>query len=317
MTHFASALFRMPASNSCTRAIAAVLMWGIPPAGIRAQPVIDPPAITVTGGGPTTYVLISGIVGSIAGFRRLEAELTALGHRVVVVDPYALSLDSTDVSFAALARRVDRELARLGIDSARAVGHAHGGGVALRLAAQVPTRVTALYLLDVGALPQNRTEVFSGAMRFVPFITRLPGGRRFVRSRLINGIRDNAGRQEWFDVATQRAYADPMLDRIGRVVSMAGRLASAREPEPLDNVVARLRCPVTMIVGAIPRASGPDSVEFAALAPLGGMLRVEWLAGVGHFPHEEAPAEVARIIARAPVALRDYRIAASTLSSAA
>ena len=31
-----------------------------------------------------------------------------------------------------------------------------------------------------------------------------------------------------------------------------------------------------------------------ALEPLGSLLRVEHMAGVGHFPHEEAPAELAR-----------------------
>jgi pimeloyl-ACP methyl ester carboxylesterase len=275
------------------------------PARVGAQTPGDPPAIVVSAGGPTTFVLLSGIVGGVAGFRRLQGELTAQGHRVIVIDPYALSLDSADVTFAALARRVDRELARLGVDSARVMGHAHGGGVALRLAAHAPSRVTDLYLLDVGALPQNRTKVFSGALRFVPFITRLPGGRRFVRSKLIGGIRENAGRLEWLDSTTQRAYADPLLDRIGRVVNMAGRLASAREPEPLSDVVARVRAPVTIIAGAVPHPSGPDSAEFTALAPLGMRLHIERLIGVGHFPHEEAPAEVARLAA--PLSPRSCR----------
>ena len=263
-----------------------------------AQSAADPPAVTVAGsGGAPTYVLVSGLMGGVAGYRRLQGELLARGARVVVVDPYALSLDSAAVTFADLARRVDDALVRLGVDSAHVVGHAHGGGVALRLAALDPARVAALTLLDVGALPQNRTKVFSGAIRLVPLIARMPGGRRFVRAQILRGVRQNAARDGWLDTATQRAYTEPVLHRIGRVVAMAGRLAETREPETLAQVVARVRAPVTIVLGEVPHPSGPDSAEFAALAPLGPRLRIVRLAGVGHFPHEEAPADVARYLA--------------------
>jgi pimeloyl-ACP methyl ester carboxylesterase len=261
-----------------------------------AQPAGKPSMVSIAGTGRPTYVLLSGLLGGTGGFRRLQAELLSHGCRVVAIDAYALSLDSTDVAFAALARRVNAELHRLGADSVLVVGHAHGGGVALRLAALAPERVSALYLLDVGALPESRTKVFSSALRLVPLLTRLPGGRGFVRSRLMRGIRRNAGRQEWLDTVTQRTYTEPVLDRIGEVVAMARRLATAREPEPLDRVVARVRAPVTLILGEVPHPSGPDSAELTALESLGERVRIERLAGVGHFPHEEAPAEVARIL---------------------
>lgn len=251
-----------------------------------APPVVDR--------GPATYVLLTGLVGGVAGFQRLQTQLTERGYRVVVVDPYRLSIDSADVSFAALARRVDAVLERAGIDSAHVVGHAHGAGVALRLAANHSRRVTSLCLLDAGALATNRTRVFSASLRFVPFITRLPGGRGFVRRRFVSGLRENAGRDEWLDEPTQRAYTEPLLDHISAVVDMAGRLAEAREPEPVSAVVARVRVPVLVLLGAAPHPAAPDSTELATLAPLGSRLTVERLPGVGHFPHEEAPAEVAR-----------------------
>ena len=261
---------------------------------LAAQPASrDAGAVTVAGRGATTYVLISGIVGSVAGYDRLQARLLEHGHRVVVIDPYRLSMDSADVTFAALARRVDAVLERYGVDSARVVGHAHGGGVALRLAASAPRRVSALYLLEVGALPENRTKVFSASLRLAPLIASLPGGRGFVRRRFVAGLRENAGREEWLDAATQRAYTEPFLDQLRRVVSMAGRLARAREPEPVSAVVARIRVSVLVILGTAPHPSAPDAEEIDALAPLGPLLRVERLPGIGHFPHEEAPAEVA------------------------
>ena len=291
-------------SSGRTRAAGGALLCALALAQApSAQASTDPPAVTVAGhGGAPTYVLVSGMMGGVAGYRRLEGELLARGARVVVVDPYALSLDSAAVTFADLARRVDQALVRLGVDSAHVVGHAHGGGVALRLAALDPARVAALTLLDVGALPQNRTKVFSGAIRLVPLIARMPGGRRFVRAQILRGVRQNAGRHGWLDTATQRAYTEPVLRRIGRVVAMAGRLAETRESERLEQVVARVRAPVTVILGEVPHPSGPDSAEFAVLAPLGARLRIVRLAGVGHFPHEEAPADVARYLATAPAA---------------
>lgn len=251
-------------------------------------------AVTVAGRGPDTYVLLSGLVGGVAGFRRLEGLLLAQGHRVIAIDPYHLSIDSADVSFAALARRVDAVLASHGVESARVVGHAHGAGVALRLAAHAPHRVAALYFLDVGALPANETKVFAGALRLAPIIARMPGGRGFLRARYLRGIRQNVARQEWLDAATQRAYTDPVLSDIDRVVALAFRISRSREPEALPTLVARIRVPVIVLLGAVPHPSGPDQQELTALAPLGGLLRIDSLAGVGHFPHEEASAEVAR-----------------------
>ena len=263
---------------------------------LLAQDIAHPPAVVVLGEGPQCFVLVSGMVGGVAGFRRLEALLVARGNRVIVVDPYALSLDSADVSFAALARRVDAVLARYHVTNARVVGHGQGAGVALRLAAAAPERVAALYLLDSGGLAVNRGPTLSASLRLVPLVTRLPWGRTLLRDRFLAGIRRNAARQEWLDLETQRAYTEPLLASIDQVVAMAFRLGRAEEPEPLASVVARVRIPVTVILGAAPHEADAGPEELTALAPLGSHLRMERLARVGHFPHEEAPNELLPLI---------------------
>jgi pimeloyl-ACP methyl ester carboxylesterase len=174
------------------------------------------------------------------------------------------------------------------------VGHAHGGGVALRLAATAPECVAAVYLPDVGAQANNRGPVLGSTLRLVPLITRVPGGRRFVRSRFVAGPRRNSARHDWLDAPTQRNYTEPTLDAIGRVVAMAVRLGRSEEPEPLPAVIARVRVPVVLLLGGVASAAGPSAEELAALAPLGPRLRVERLPGVAHFLHEEAPGEVLR-----------------------
>lgn len=252
----------------------------------------QPVAVVVAGDGTETIVLISGVLGGVARFRPLAALLVADGQRVITIDPYLLSIDSADVSLAALARRVGAELAARGVVSARVVGHGHGGGVALRLAASADGRVSELYLLDVGAQATQRTPVFSSSLRLVPFLTRLPYGRTFVRNRFIAGLRENSGTSTWLDARAEADYADAVLDDIDRVIKLANRLAVASEPEALSAVVARVTVPVTVILGAVKRPASPGAEEIAALDSIRDHVRTQIIAGVSHFPHEEAPSQV-------------------------
>ena len=252
----------------------------------------DSSVVAVRGSGPTTFVLISGMIGGVSGFRRL-ASLLESENRVVTIDPYRLAADSADVTFAALARYVDTVLGELGVDSARVVGHAHGTGVALRLAANSPARVSALYLLDGGAVDENRTALFASSLKWASFITKLPGGRGYVRGRFIKGIKQNAGRHDWLDSTTVREYTEPVLSQLSKAISLAKRLDHAREPESNVAVVERVGVPVTVLLGDVPHPAEPDSSEITALASLGYLVRVERIPGVGHFPHEEVPADVA------------------------
>jgi pimeloyl-ACP methyl ester carboxylesterase len=285
---------------SVAGALAIYAVVAIAPSPLPAQSTVAVPAVVVSGNGPETYVLVSGMIGGVAGFRQLAALLVESGYRVVVIDPYLLSLDSTDVTFAALARRVDDVLNAEHVTSAHVVAHSHGAGVMLRVAALSPRRVASLYFLDAGALAENHGPMLSSAMRLVPIITRLPGGRKFVRGRFVSELHRSAGRQEWLDADAERRYTEPVLDCIDRVVAMAGRLASAQEPESLAAVVARVHVPVTVLLGDAPHTAGAGTDEMEALAPLGAMLRIEHLAGIGHFPHEEAPNEVLRYLLSSP-----------------
>ena len=271
------------------------LIWvlGATGAPTAAQPSHQPPAVTVAGQGPETYVLISGLVGGVAGFRRLEERLLAREFRVIVIDPYQLSIDSADVSFAAMARRVDATLAAYGVEGARVVGHGVGAGVALRLAANQPHRVSALYFLEAGALARNYTGELSVALRLVPLIARMPFGRDFIRGRYLGELRRNSFTTQWLDSATRRDYIEPVIAEIDRVIALGIRLSRAREPESLPTIVARIHVPVTVVIGAFPHPSGASHAELEGLVPLGGLVRIVRIRDAGHFVHEEAPDAVA------------------------
>ncbi len=279
----------------------AALSGVIAPVAVRAQ---SPDSLWISvreGTSPNvgTFVLLSGVLGGLAGYRPIERGLLARGYRVIVIDPYLMSIDSTDVSFDALARRVDAQLVARGVTTARVVGHAHGGGVALRLAANAPGRVSELFLLNVGALSGNKSPVFSSSMRLATIVTHMPGGKSFVRRKIAAGIRENSGRADWLDDATLHAYIDGPLDNIGRVVRMAARLGKSQEPEPLSDVVARIHIPVTMLLGALKCPASPGAEEIAALKVLGALVRTVRIEGTCHFPHEEAPETVLRYLTAA------------------
>lgn len=236
-----------------------------------------------------TYVLISGVLGGLGGYRGIERRLLTLGHRVVIIDPYLMSIDSIDVSFDALARRVNAQLDVRRVNAARVVGHAHGGGVALRLTANWPAKVSELFLLNVGALAANRSPVFSSSMRLATLVAHVPGGKSLARRKIIAGIRENSGRSEWLDDAAAHAYTDTPVAHMSGVVRMAMRLGKSEEPEPVANVVVRIKVPVTMLLGALTCPASPGPQEIAALESLGTIVRVARIGGTCHFPHEEAP----------------------------
>lgn len=263
---------------------------------LLGQQQLSARGVMMAGSGRETFVLLSGMVGGVGGFRQLAALLVTHGYRVIVIDPYFLSVDSADVTFAAMARRVDAALGARGVRAAHIIAHAHGAGVALRLAATWPQRVADLSFLDAGALAVNRGPTLSMALRLAPVIAHLPGGSDLIRHEFVRGVLENTGRREWFDAAQQRVYTQPILSCIGCVVAMAQRLSRSREPEPLSAVVSRVHVRVLVLLGDVPHPAGAGPEELSALEPLGLLVRVEHLTTVGHFPHEEAPNEVLRYL---------------------
>ncbi len=251
-----------------------------------------------------TYVMVSGVIGGLAGYRGIERRLLQLGHRVVIVDPYLMSMDSADVSFDAMARRVNAQLALRGVMASRVVGHAHGGGVALRLASNAPDRVSEVFLLGVGALAGNRSPVFSSSMRLIALVAHVPGAKRLLRRRIVAGIRENTGSSDWLDDAAARAYADMPLAHLSGVVGMGLRLGMSEEPEPLALVVSRIKVPVTLLLGALTCPASPGADEMTALKPLGTQVRVVKIERTCHFPHEEAPEAVMTYLTHAEAGAR-------------
>lgn len=263
--------------------------------GARAE-TLNPAFLRDAGAGDNTFVLLTGMVGGVSAFSKLEAQLVARRYRVVVIDTYTLSLDSSDVTFTAMARRVDAIMNALRIGHANVVGHSHGAGVALRLAAYYPKRVSHLYFLNAGALESNNTPAIAKSLRIARIITHFPGGRRFVESRIADGVRENSVHVDWFDYNAQLRYTRPLIDQLSKVAAMTARFALAKEPESLTMVLARVHVPVTLILAGVATSGGAGVEELDAIRPLGDLLSAKVVDGVGHFMHEEAPADIVRAL---------------------
>lgn len=255
------------------------------------------------GEGPTV-VLLSGLLGGISRLEPLADRLVSRGFRVVAVDPYRLCADSPDVSFDGLARGVAGALRRESVHSAIVVAHGHAAGIAVRLAAGSEQQVTSLILLDAGLVVGTRSAGVERALRIAAIAVRIPGGKSFIRDRLVSGIRANSGDSRWLSDSVADVYVTPMLRDIEAVSRMAARLGDAREPEPVTSMLARVHAEVLVLLGASPHPSSATAAELALLERIPG-TRIRELRGVGHFVHEEAPDAVVHEV----LAARERRIA--------
>jgi pimeloyl-ACP methyl ester carboxylesterase len=252
-------------------------------------------------------VLINGLLGGTSRLAPLADQLVQQGFRVVLVDPYRLAANAEDVSFHGMAQVVARSLRQAGVESAIVIAHAHGSGVALRLAAHSRELVADVVLLDAGVLEHTRSTGVTRSLQIASIIARLPGGQSLIRARLTAGIQANSGDHLWLNADVARAYADPFLTELPAVHRMAMRLAEANEPESVERLLPRVTVPVTVLLGAAPHGFSATRDELALVQRLPEQ-RTRWLANVGHFIHEEAPREVVSEVvflnARRRVALR-------------
>lgn len=281
----------MPAAQALTALLAtSIALTDISGPHELVSAPLERSAVVVRGTGPTV-VLMSGLLGGTARLAPMANRLVAEGFRVVAIDAYRLALGTADVSFDGMARTVAAVLERESVDAAVVVAHAHGAGIALRLAAVAPARVAELIFLDAGVVTRTHSPGVERALRVASLVSRLPGGANLVRSRLVSGIRANSADPRWLTDDIARAYADPLLAELPVVSVLASRLAAAREPQAITTVLARVRAPLTILLGAVPHATGAGDEELALARQL-PEVRMQSVAGAGHFVHEEAPTAV-------------------------
>ena len=150
--------------------------------------------------------------------------------------------------------------------------------------------------LDAGALSSNRTATLGRSLTLVPIVARIPGGRSYIRGKVLDGIRENSANTSWLDANSERSYSDPLVQNVDRSIAILQRLSQSNEPDSVVALVRRVRAPVTVVLGAKPHPSAPPEAQVTALSALQNCLRIVRLDNVGHFPHEEAPDRLVSVL---------------------
>lgn len=265
-------------------------------------------------------LLLHGWPDAPRGWRLVARRLHEGGWRTIV--PALRGFGSTrflspdtprDGRGVALAADAIDLLDALSLDRVPVVGHDWGARVAYTLAAAAPERVGAIVALALPYQPRGAFAMppFEQARAFwYQWLMYVDAGARAVAADPIVFARmqwDTWSPPGWFDDeefrATARSFKNPDWVAVTLNAYRSRFLSDeARDPryEPLaDRLgdVERIGTPTLMIQGAEDRCDQPSGSANQQGFFTGGYQRV-LLEGIGHFPHREAPIEVAQAIDR-------------------
>jgi pimeloyl-ACP methyl ester carboxylesterase len=264
--------------------------------------VCDPP-----GGAPAARPAVVAVHGwgcSAYSFQRVLRPLADRGMRAAAPDLRGHGwsdkpLDVRAYTPAALAEWLTGVLDGLGVARAVLLGHSLGGHVALETALAAPARVAGLVLvapLGFSTIARLRALRLATPAALAPILPYL-ATRAAVRVGLVSSYGPGRGPTERDIDEYWAPTADPALAQAVRLIAHASDWAPGTAER-----LARVRCPVHLLLGDHDNLIAPDAVRpVAAALPC---VTLEVLPGVGHVVVDEAPdrvlAAVTAIAAAAP-----------------
>jgi pimeloyl-ACP methyl ester carboxylesterase len=221
---------------------------------------------------------------------RLEA-----GHRVVAVDLLGHGgSEKPDAGYtpANQAKLVAEALRKLGVSDAEVVGHSLGGAVAVALAEQDPRLVERVAIIDMPPDNSYGDLGFIAGLGFQPVL-----GEALWRIKPDFSIRDGLGVAfaPGFDVP------DAFVDDVKRMTytaydeSPAGAEDFLSE-ESLDRRMRTTGKPLLVLMGAEEQIVNDPRRALAQYAEGVPGAQTHLIAGAGHSPNVEKPAETAHLI---------------------
>jgi pimeloyl-ACP methyl ester carboxylesterase len=246
-------------------------------------------------------LLIHGMAGSSATWRAVIPEL-AKRYRVIAPDLLGHGESDKprgDYSLGAFAAWLRDLLDELGIRRATVIGQSLGGGVAMQFTYQHRDYCQRLVLISSGGLGPDLNWVLRilsapGAELVLPVVAPQPVlnlGNKLGSWLTSAGIRSPRAGEMWsaYCSLSDRPTRQAFLRTLRSVVDYRGQAVSA-----LGKIHVSHGLPTLLIWGEQDRII-PVAHGYAAQDAVPGS-RLEVLAGVGHFPHVEAPTAVVDIL---------------------
>lgn len=253
------------------------------------------------GSGGEVVLLLHGMAGSSDTWQDI-IPLLALRYRVIAPDLLGHGLSDkprSDYSLGAFAASLRDLLDELDVPRVTLVGHSLGGGVAIQFLYQHPEYCRRLVLVSSGGLGPDvgwilRLLAAPGAELVLPFVAPkavLAIGNR-VRSllpRTVLGSRQADQNWQAFSSLADAPTRSAFLHTLRSVVDYRGQSVSA-----LSRLRLRAEIPTLVIWGDRDPIIPVEHGSAVQAARPNSTLTV--LPGLGHFPHVEAPTEVAAAI---------------------
>jgi pimeloyl-ACP methyl ester carboxylesterase len=249
-------------------------------------------AVETVGSGPPLLIL-HGLFGSSSNWRSV-ARLLASTHTVLSVDlrNHGTSPWADAMGYAEMADDVLQVCDRLRLKSPVVIGHSMGGKTAMALALRHPQRVGRLIVVDIAPVTYTDTLTpFAEAMRGVNVVAAAT--RAEVQARLCQAVPDPAVVPFLMqNLVVQNDHFGWRLNLLGISASMAQLCGF-----PSELLGSRFEAPVAVIAGEhSDYVTESDGVEFRPMFP---RIRVEVVAGAGHWVHADRPDAFLACIRRA------------------
>ncbi len=254
--------------------------------------------VQVAGSGPVLLLLH----GTGAATHSWRALLPLLAERFTVVAPdmpghgFTSGRPAGGLSMVAMARAVGELVAALDVTPRLIIGHSAGVAVAVRMVLDGVATPAGIIGLNSALMPFPgiAAKLFPTLARMLfvnPFAPHIFAGIARQQGEVGGFLKRSTGSRIDAEGASlyQRLFATP-AHCAGAITMMADW-----DLESLTRDLPKLAVPLLLVHGESDAMIPPSSARDAAALVPGA--RVETLAGLGHLAHEEAPDQVAALIA--------------------
>jgi pimeloyl-ACP methyl ester carboxylesterase len=216
-------------------------------------------------------------------------------HRVIAVDLLGHGGSEKPRSGYSIPNQADlvaQALSRLGVRDAEVVGHSLGGGVAVALAQQSPQLVDRVVIIDTGPTHEEGDLGLVAKLGFAPVI-----GEFFWR------VKPDFAVKKGLEVAFAPGFdvPDEFVEDVDAMTfssydKSAGESEDYSQEEPLDQRMLETGKPLLVMMGAEEQIIDDPAARLAEYRRTVPGVRTELIAGSGHSPNVEKPAETAALI---------------------